>query len=44
MTQMEVLPPNDTEVGNFTKKAGTMGQSGLLLVCLYEKSNLQAKI
>lgn len=44
MTQIEEMPPNDTELGNFTEKTGPRGQSGLLLVCLYEKSNLQKKI
>lgn len=38
MTQIEELPPNDTEVGNFTEKAGTRGQSGLLLVCTMRKA------
>lgn len=44
MTQIEEMPPTDTEVGNFTEKAVTRGQSGLLLVWHYEKTNLKPKI
>lgn len=38
MTQIEEMPPSDTKVGNFMEKAGTRGQSGLLLCVSMRKA------